>query len=109
MARAATPEAVTVSSVVITADGFICRESLVIKNSKLVIKTAGVEEAVKGDLSQSHPTWISFVVQCLGICLLMQGTWVQSLVQQDSACHGAAEPAYHNYWAGALEPVYCAY
>ena len=39
----------------------------------------------------------------------MQGTWVQSLVQQDSACHGAAEPAYHNYWAGALEPVYGTY
>lgn len=51
MARAATLEAVTVGTVVVITDDFICRESLVIRNSKLVSKTAGVEETAKGDLS----------------------------------------------------------
>ena len=36
----------------------------------------------------------------------MQGTWVQSLVQEDPTWHGAAEPVCHNYWTlGALEPA----
>ena len=42
----------------------------------------------------------SLVVQWLRIHLLMQGTWVQSLVQEDSTCLGAAELVYH-----AAEPV----
>ena len=32
------------------------------------------------------------------ICLPMQGTWVWSLVQEDSTCHGATKPMSHNYW-----------
>ena len=27
----------------------------------------------------------------------MQGTWVQSLVSEDSTCHGAAAPESHSY------------
>ena len=34
----------------------------------------------------------------------MQETWVQSLVQECSMCHGTTKPMYHNYWARALEP-----
>jgi len=37
------------------------------------------------------------VVQWIRICLLMQGTWVQSLVQEDSTCRGATKPVCHNY------------
>ena len=51
----------------------------------------------------------SLVVQWIGICLPMQGTWVPSLVQGDSTWHGAAEPMSHNYWACALERLSCNY
>ena len=29
----------------------------------------------------------------------MQGTWVQSLVQEDPTWHRATKPVRHNYWA----------
>ena len=32
-----------------------------------------------------------------GIRLATWGTWVQSLVQEDSACGGAIKPGGHNY------------
>ena len=47
----------------------------------------------------------SLVAQWLGICLPMQGTWVQSLVRPDPMCHGATGPVCHNCWACALEPT----
>ena len=31
------------------------------------------------------------------ICLPMQGTRVQSLVQEASTCRGATKPMYHNF------------
>ena len=34
----------------------------------------------------------ALLVQWLVICLAMQGTWVQSLVQKDSTCLGATKP-----------------
>ena len=37
------------------------------------------------------------VVQLLRIRLPRQGTQVQSLVQEDPTCHGAAKPVCHNY------------
>ena len=37
------------------------------------------------------------VVQWLGIRLPMQGTWVQSLVLEDSTCCRATKPMCHNY------------
>ena len=40
---------------------------------------------------------ISLVAQCLRICLPMQGTWVQALVQEDPTCRGASKPVRHNY------------
>ena len=39
----------------------------------------------------------SLVAQWLGICLPMQGTWVQFLVQEDPTCRGATKPVHHNY------------
>ena len=34
----------------------------------------------------------------------MQGTWVWSLVWEDSTCHEAAKPMHYNYWIYTLEP-----
>ena len=34
----------------------------------------------------------------------MQGTWVQSLVQEDSTCCRATKPMHQNYWAHVLQP-----
>ena len=39
----------------------------------------------------------SLEVQWLRLHLAMQGTWVQTLVQEDSTCHGATKPTSHNY------------
>ena len=33
----------------------------------------------------------------------------QSLIWEDSTCHGASKPVCHNYWACALEPGSCSY
>ena len=47
----------------------------------------------------------SLVAQWLRIHLLMRGTRVWSLVQEDPTCRRAIKPVHHNYWACALEPV----
>ena len=39
----------------------------------------------------------------------MQGTWIQTLVGENSTCHRATKPMGHNYWAPALEPANCNY
>ena len=39
----------------------------------------------------------SLVVQRLGICLPVQGTWVPSLGQEDSTCHRATKLVCHIY------------
>ena len=41
--------------------------------------------------------WIFLMIQWLVIFLPMQGTWVQSLVWEDSTCLGATKPVGHNY------------
>ena len=41
----------------------------------------------------------SLVVQQTWICLPMQGTWVESLVQEDTKCWGATEPTRLNLWS----------
>ena len=41
----------------------------------------------------------SQVAQWLRTCLLMQKTWVLSLVWEDSTCLGAAKPMHCNYWS----------
>ena len=53
-----------------------------------------------------NPCWIceenlgagtSLVAQWLTIRVPVQGTRVQSLVQEDPTCHGATNPVHHNY------------
>ena len=41
--------------------------------------------------------WVPLVAQWLRILLLMQGTWVRSLVGKDPTCHGATKPVGHKY------------
>ena len=50
-----------------------------------------------GGLGQKIPGVTSLVAQSLRIHLPVQGTWVQSLVQEDPTCHGATKPMCHNY------------
>ena len=38
----------------------------------------------------------SLVVQWLGICLPILGSWIQSLVREDPTCHGTTKPVRHN-------------
>ena len=45
------------------------------------------------------------VAQWLRVCLPMQGTWVRTLVWEDTTCRGVTKPVRHNYWACALEPL----
>ena len=39
--------------------------------------------------------WISLMVQWLRIHLPVQGTWIQSLIQEDSTSQGATKPMHH--------------
>ena len=41
--------------------------------------------------------WTSLGVQWLRIYLPIQGTWVESLVWEDSTCRGASKAVRHNY------------
>ena len=41
------------------------------------------------------------LVEWIGICLPVWGTWVRSLVQEDSTCRRATKLVQHNYWAPA--------
>ena len=45
---------------------------------------------------KTKPTGTSLSVQWLRLCLPMQRMWVQSLLQEDSTCHGATKPMRHN-------------
>ena len=49
-------------------------------------------------------SWASLLVQWLRICLPMQGTRVQALVQEDSTCHRATKPVRHNQCTRARKP-----
>ena len=51
---------------------------------------------IREDLDQT-----ALVVQWLGICMPMQGTWVWFLVWEDPTCLTAAKPVHHNYWSCA--------
>ena len=48
---------------------------------------------------KSHPFRSSLVAQWLRIRLPMQGTQVQSLVQEDPTSRRTTKPVRHNYWA----------
>ena len=39
------------------------------------------------------------MVQWLRMCLSIQGTWVWSLVQEDTTCQGATKLMCHKYWS----------
>ena len=70
-----------------------------------VLGVMGATSATK----ESHYHWLKkirrtfLVVQCLRICLAMQGTWVWSLVWEDSTFHGATKPVCHDHWSRALQ------
>ena len=55
------------------------------------------------DCSSNIHWQTSLVVQWLRISLLMQGTRVQSLAQEDSTCLGATKPMCRNYSACMLQ------
>ena len=84
------------------------------ENSKLGhFPQVGVEEglwrppeSVAPALSQEKGCTTPLMVQWLRIRLPAQGTWVRSLVLEDSTCCGAAERGRHNFWSYPhLEPV----
>ena len=54
------------------------------------------------DIEKKKKKKTSLVVQWLRIRLPVQGTWVQSLVQEDSTCCGATKPMCHNYRSSML-------
>ena len=58
-----------------------------------------------GRTSLKSNNYISPVVQCLRIQLPMQGSQVQSLVLEDSACCGAIKPVCYNCLC--LESMFC--
>ena len=47
----------------------------------------------------------SLVVQCLGICMPMQGTWVWSLVWEDSTCLRATQLVSCNFWSPCTQSL----
>ena len=49
----------------------------------------------------------SLVVQWLAICLPMPGTWVWSLIWEDSTCLGTTEHVCHSPEPARCEPVLC--
>ena len=49
-----------------------------------------------GLCKNTHP-WVSLVVQWVRLLLPMQGTQLRSLVQENSTCHWATKPMWHNY------------
>ena len=56
---------------------------------------------------QIPPLRTSLLVQWTSILLPMQGAWIWSLVWENPTCQRATNPLCHNYWACALEPVFC--
>ena len=55
------------------------------------------------------PFWTPLMAQWIRTFLLMQRTQVQSLVQEDTTCHGTTKPVHHNYWACILGLMNCSY
>ena len=65
------------------------------------------EWKVKKIEAKQKKMWASLVVQCLTICLRMQGTGLRSLVWEDPTCLWATKSIGHNYCASTLEPMLC--
>ena len=53
---------------------------------------------------KSKLQWVrtSLVVQWVRIHLPVEGTWIQSLIREDSSCLRTSKPMRHNYWTWAL-------
>ena len=51
----------------------------------------------------SRKPGMSLVVQCIIVCLPMQGTWVRPLIQEDSSCREATKLVSYNSWACELQ------
>ena len=49
------------------------------------------------NIQLKHLNGASLVAQWLRTLLLMQGTRVRALVQEDPTCHGATKPVSHSY------------
>ena len=62
---------------------------------KAMENTQTEQQTEKRTLKSEEGT--SLVAQWLRICLPMQGTRVQALVQEDPTCHRATKPLRHNY------------
>ena len=62
-------------------------------NPKMIHMLEIATHKKKGD----HKARTSLVAQWIRIHLPMQGTQVQSLVREDSTCHGATKLEGHNY------------
>ena len=61
-------------------------------------RASGIVEGLLSFFRKSQ--WrTSLEVMWIGICLPMQGTWVQSLVQKDTTCRRATKSMSHNYGA----------
>ena len=58
---------------------------------------------VNGTRTQKMRTEDSLMVQWRRKCLPAQGTWVRSLVWEDSTWCGATKSVHHNYWARLLQ------
>ena len=70
------------------------------------LETAILHVALPKQLKSKYSSRDFPGVQWLRIRLPKQGTWVQSLVQENPTCHGATKPMHHSYWSpSALEPV----
>ena len=69
---------------------FLCN----IKQTAIITISQGAVNMKSDDRIQVKGT--SLVVQWLRIHLLMQETWVWSLVQEDSTCRGATKPMHQN-------------
>ena len=71
------------------------------------LRPGGVKHLLKWwlNLCFRHLTRNSLVAWWIRIRLPTQGTWIRSLVKEDSTCCGATKPVCHNYWAHTLEPM----
>ena len=70
-----------------------------IENMNRQITSTEIETVIK-----KLPAGTALVAEWLRIHLPMQGTQVQSLVQEDPTCCRATKLVHHNYWACTLDP-----
>ena len=87
----------------------VLNQKLISENRMVVVRDCREWEMrwhrSKQMFSYKKKLWASLVAQWLRIHLLMQGTRVWALVQEDPTCRGATKPVSHNYWACALKPA----